>query len=53
MMRGLADKRVLITGGAGGIGAVTAARFLAEGCRVVLLDRDQEALQAMQRCILG
>jgi meso-butanediol dehydrogenase/(S,S)-butanediol dehydrogenase/diacetyl reductase len=48
MMRGLVDKRVLITGGAGGIGAVTAARFLDEGCRVVLLERNQEALQAMQ-----
>ena len=43
-MRGLADKRVLITGGAGGIGAATATRFLEEGSRVVLLDRDSEAL---------
>ena len=48
MMRGLADKRVLITGGAGGIGAVTAARFLDEGCRVVLLDRDGAALHTTQ-----
>ena len=29
MMQGLADKRVLITGGARGIGASTAARFVA------------------------
>ena len=43
-MRGLAEKRVLITGGAGGIGAATAARFLQEGSRVVVLDRDPEAL---------
>jgi len=43
-MRGLAEKRVLITGGAGGIGAATAARFLEEGSRVVVLDRDPEAL---------
>ena len=43
-MRRLADKRVLITGGAGGIGAATATRFLEEGSRVVLLDRDPEAL---------
>ena len=43
-MRGLADKRVLITGGAGGIGAATATRFLEEGSRVVVLDRDPEAL---------
>ena len=42
-MRGLADKRVLITGGASGIGAATAERFLAEGARVVVLDRDDAA----------
>ena len=39
-MRGLKDKRVLITGGASGIGAATAARFLEEGSRVCVLDRD-------------
>jgi meso-butanediol dehydrogenase/(S,S)-butanediol dehydrogenase/diacetyl reductase len=44
MMRGLEGKRVLITGGAGGIGSATAVRFLEEGCRVVLLDRDAAAL---------
>jgi NAD(P)-dependent dehydrogenase (short-subunit alcohol dehydrogenase family) len=44
-MRGLKNKRVLITGGASGIGAATAARFLEEGCRVVVLDRDESALQ--------
>ena len=38
-MRGLKDKRVLITGGASGIGAATAARFLEEGSAVVVLDR--------------
>jgi meso-butanediol dehydrogenase / (S,S)-butanediol dehydrogenase / diacetyl reductase len=46
-MRGLADKGVLITGGAGGIGAATAARFLQEGCRVVVLDRDEAACQRL------
>lgn len=40
-MRGLKNKRVVITGGASGIGAATAARFLEEGARVVVLDRDQ------------
>ena len=42
-MRGLKDKRVLITGGASGIGAATVARFLQEGSRVCVLDRDAEA----------
>ena len=44
-MRGLKDKRVLITGGASGIGAATAARFLEEGSRVCVLDRDAQACE--------
>src|SRR5579864_4705700 len=47
-MRGLKDKRVLITGGASGIGAATAARFLEEDARVVVLDRDVEAGKRVQ-----
>ncbi len=47
-MRGLRDKRVLITGGASGIGAATAARFVEEGCRVVILDRDAAACEKLQ-----
>lgn len=39
-MRGLKGKRVVITGGASGIGAATVARFLDEECRVVVVDRD-------------
>ena len=44
-MIGLKDKRVLITGGASGIGFTTAQRFLAEGSQVVILDRDEAACQ--------
>ena len=42
-MRGLAAKRVLITGGASGIGAATAERLVEEGVRVCVLDRDAQA----------
>lgn len=42
-MRGLENKRAVVTGGASGIGLATAARFLEEGSKVVVLDKDQEA----------
>jgi NAD(P)-dependent dehydrogenase (short-subunit alcohol dehydrogenase family) len=48
-MRGLQNKRVLITGGASGIGAATAARFLAEGSQVVVLDRDEAACKGIKQ----
>jgi meso-butanediol dehydrogenase/(S,S)-butanediol dehydrogenase/diacetyl reductase len=47
-MRGLKDKRVLITGGASGIGAATAARFLEEGSRVCVLDRDEKGCERIK-----
>jgi meso-butanediol dehydrogenase / (S,S)-butanediol dehydrogenase / diacetyl reductase len=48
-MRGLQNKRVLITGGASGIGAATAVRFLEEGAQVVVLDRDEKGRAAIQK----
>lgn len=39
-MSGLQGLRVLVTGGASGIGAATAERFRQDGARVVVLDRD-------------
>ena len=42
-MRGLAGKRVLVTGGTSGIGAATAERFTEEGAHVWILGRTADA----------
>jgi meso-butanediol dehydrogenase/(S,S)-butanediol dehydrogenase/diacetyl reductase len=47
-VKGLKDKRVLITGGAGGIGTATAKRFLEEGSRVVVMDISNEAITRIE-----
>ncbi len=52
-MRGLRDKHVLITGGASGIGAATAARFVEEGARVAIVDRDREGCDRISQELPG
>lgn len=52
-MVGLKGKRVLITGGASGIGAATAVRFLQEGSAVCVLDRDAKARAEIQHRLPG
>lgn len=46
-MHGLEGRAVLVTGGASGIGKATALRFRDQGSRVVILDRDRQAMDAM------
>jgi len=52
-MRGLKGKGVLVTGGASGIGAATAGRFLEEGAKVCVLDRDPRGNVAIQKDLPG
>ncbi len=52
-MQGLVEKRVAITGGARGIGRASAERFLEEGSRVVIFDRDESALDEAQQELSG
>lgn len=47
----LAGKVALVTGGAGGIGAATARRLLADGACVMLVDRDASALEAVEAAL--
>jgi len=49
----LDERRVLITGGANGIGRAVAERFVAEGARVAILDRDADACDRLMRASSG
>ena len=49
--KSLAGRVALVTGGAGGIGAATAERFLSEGACVMLADIDATALATAQQAL--
>lgn len=47
-MHNLNNKRIILTGAAGGIGQHIAQALAAEGAKLVLTDRNQQALEALQ-----
>ena len=47
------DKVALVTGAASGIGEACARQFAAQGCRVVLVDRDGERLRSLVTELAG
>ena len=53
MLTGLAGKRVLVTGGAGGLGAAMARTLAGQGAHLVVADRDGAAADALEREING
>lgn len=44
LYKDLSNKRIVVTGGARGIGLATALRFVAEGARVAVIDVDRDGL---------
>lgn len=52
-MAEFAGRRIVITGGAGGIGIATARAFLDQGAHVLLLDLEEERLQAAKAALGG
>lgn len=53
MAKSLRNKRVLLTGGARGIGRCLAQLLVADGCRLIISDIDEEALRETQRALTG
>ncbi|SFB06994.1 rhamnulose-1-phosphate aldolase/alcohol dehydrogenase [Poseidonocella pacifica] len=51
--KSLAGRVALVTGGAGGIGAATAERYLAEGACVMLADISADSLQTAAGALVG
>jgi len=47
-MRRMQDRNVIVTGGASGIGLAAARLFVAEGARVLVVDRDEVQLRAVE-----
>jgi len=52
-MKGLAGKRVLVTGGVSGIGRATTIRFLEENADVIVMDCDQSGCQNLAQEFRG
>jgi len=48
----LRDRVAIITGAASGIGAATAIRFVQEGARVVLVDRNEQGLKETREAVV-
>jgi NAD(P)-dependent dehydrogenase (short-subunit alcohol dehydrogenase family) len=51
MAEEFAGRRIVITGGAGGIGTATARAFLDQGAHVLLVDPDAERLEAAKQAL--